>query len=150
MRQRSEIDSPEWSRKIELVRRGRELSQAEFGRRLGVSAMAVSRWERGAAEPTGEMYLRLGNLADRSLCWFFWKRAGLRPSDVARVLPEARRQFARSRILDVALVHAGSGKKQSLKKANLVVLPLLPGHAGTPGSRGDYMHLDARPTRASL
>lgn len=150
MRRRSEIDSPEWSRKIELVRRGRELSQAEFGSRLGVSAMAVSRWERGASEPTGEMYIRLGNLADTSLCWFFWKRAGLRPSDVARVLPEARRQFARSRALDVALVHAGSGRKQSLKKANLVVLPLLPVHAATPGSRGDNIDLAESPPESVL
>jgi transcriptional regulator with XRE-family HTH domain len=150
MRRRSEIDSPEWSRKIEHVRRGRELSQAEFGSRLGVSAMAVSRWERGAAEPTGEMYLRLGNLADRSLCWFFWKRAGLRPSDVARVLPEARRQFARNRILDVALVHAGTGKKQDLKKANLVVLPLLPVHAGAPGSPGDNIDLAEIPPESVL
>jgi len=43
--------------------------------------MAVSRWERGASQPSGETYVRLGNLAPSSLCWFFWQRAGLRKSD---------------------------------------------------------------------
>jgi hypothetical protein len=69
------------------------------------------------AEPTGETYIRLGNLADDSLCWFFWKRAGLRLSDVMRVLPGAQRNVAESKISGVHLVR----------------LPLLPVHAGTLG-----------------
>ena len=108
---------------------------------LGVSAMALSRWERGVAEPTGETYIRLGNLADAPLCWFFWKRAGLRLSDVTRVLPEANRRFAENRIFDVEIVKAGSKKKHSLAQADLVAIPLLPVHAGTPGSQGDTSDL---------
>jgi transcriptional regulator with XRE-family HTH domain len=93
VRRKSEIDVPEWARKIEEMRQTRKLSQEGFGSRVGVSAMAVSRWERGVAEPTGETYIRLGNLADAPLCWFFWKRAGLRLSDVTRCF---RRRIAAS------------------------------------------------------
>ena len=140
----------EWSLKIEGARRGRKLSQAEFGRLLGVSAMAVSRWERGVAEPPGETYIRLGNLADDSLCWFFWKRAGLRLSDVMRVLPEAQRRLAENRIPDVSFVRAGVGKKHSWKKASLVAIPFLPVHAGTPGSPGDNIDLAEIPAESVL
>ena len=137
MRRKLEIAVPEWARKIEDMRQTRKLSQEGFGSRVGVSAMAVSRWERGVAEPTGETYIRLGNLADAPLCWFFWKRAGLRLSDVTRVLPEANRRFAENRIFDVQVANAGSKKRHSLAQVDLVAIPLLPVHAGTPGSQGD-------------
>jgi transcriptional regulator with XRE-family HTH domain len=141
MRRRSELNIPDWARKIEDMRHGRNLSQEGFGSRLGVSAMAVSRWERGAAEPTGETYIRLGNLAEAPLCWFFWKRAGLRLSDVTRVLPDAHQRFSENRIFDVQFVKAGSKRKPSLNKASLVVIPLLSVHAGTPGAQGDTSDL---------
>ncbi len=147
---KAEIAPPEWSAKIESVRQKRKLSQADFGRQLGVSAMAVSRWERGAAEPAGQSYIRLGNLADDSLCWFFWQRAGLRLSDGMRVLPGAHRHLAESRIPNVSLVHAGSGKKHSLKKASLIAIPLLPVHAGTPGSPGHNIDLAEIPPESVL
>jgi len=144
------IVPPEWSLKIESVRHGRGLSQADFGRQVGVSAMAVSRWERGVAEPAGETYIRLGNLAGDSLCWFFWSRAGLRLSDVMRVLPEANRRLARSRISNVSLVHAGSNKKRSWKETSLVAIPFLPVHAGTPGFKGDNIDLAEIPPESVL
>lgn len=112
--------------------------------------MAVSRCERGAAEPTGQSYIRLGNLADDPLCWFFWKRAGLRLSDVMRVLPEAHRRLALTRIPDAHLVRAGSSKKHSLKKASLVVIPLVPVRAGAPGSQGDNIDLAEIPPESVL
>lgn len=150
MSRNTSIESPEWSSKIEGVRRNRKLSQAEFGGQLGVSAMTVSRWERGVAEPSGETYIRLGNIAGDPLCWFFWKRAGLRLSDVTRVLPGARRRFAESRLLNVHLVHAGTGKQKSLTKVNLVAVPLLPVHAGTPGSQGDNIDLAEVPPESVM
>lgn len=132
---------PEWSLKIEGIRLSRKLSQAELGSQLGLSAMTVSRWERGVAEPSGEAYISLGNLAGSRLCWFFWNRAGLRLSDVTRVLPDARRRLAESRLPEVQLVHAGTDKKNSLKNVDLVAIPLLPVQAGTPGFQGDNVDL---------
>ena len=54
---------PEWSLKVEGLRRSRRMSQSAFGAHFGVSAMAVSRWERGVAQPSGTIYIQLGNLA---------------------------------------------------------------------------------------
>src|ERR1035437_10623296 len=150
MSRKAEIVPPEWSLKVEGVRRNHKFSQADFGGQLGVSAMTVSRWERGVAEPSGETYIRLGNIAGDPLCWFFWKRAGVRLSDVTRVLPEARRRFAESRLPEVHLVHAGTGKKHSLKNVNLVAIPLLPVQAGTPGSQGDDIDLAAIPPESVM
>jgi transcriptional regulator with XRE-family HTH domain len=141
VRRNSEIVVPEWARKIEDMRRSRKLSQEGFGSRLGVSAMAVSRWERAVSEPTGETYIRLGNLADAPLCWFFWKRAGLRLSDVTRVLPEANQRMAANSVCDAQFVSAGTRKKISPEKADLVVIPFLSVHAGTPGVPGDHHDL---------
>jgi transcriptional regulator with XRE-family HTH domain len=150
MSRKSENVPPEWALKVEGVRRNRKLSQADFGAQLGVSAMTVSRWERGVAEPSGETYIRLGNIAGDPLCWFFWKRAGLRLSDVTRVLPGARRRFAESRLHEVHLVRAGTSKNYSLKKVNLVAIPLLPVQAGTPGSQGDNIDLAEIPPESVM
>lgn len=138
---RSKLGRPPWSLKIENLRHSRNLNQAEFGARLGVSAMAVSRWERGVAEPAGEIYIHLGNLAGDPLCWFFWKRAGLRLSDVTRVLPDVRRRLTATKIPELQVVRAGSTALQSLKNASLVALPLLPVVAATPGHDGDNIDL---------
>jgi len=149
MRRKLKTVQPEASLKIKDLRESRSLSQSQFGSKLGVSAMAISRWERGAAEPSGEMYIGLGNMAGDPLCWFFWKRAGLRLSDVTRVLPGTQRRFAESRISDVQLAHAG-GKQRSLKKVSLVAIPLLPVHAGTAESPGDNIDLAEIPPEAVL
>src|ERR1700678_4813797 len=107
MRRKAKVVPPDWSLKIEGLRRSRKLRKAEFGAKLGSSAMAISRWERVVAEPSGAMLIRLGNLAGDPLCWFFWKRAGLRLSDVTRVLPAVRRRFAESQVPQVQFVRAG-------------------------------------------
>jgi transcriptional regulator with XRE-family HTH domain len=150
MRRRLKNLHLESSLKIKALRKSRALSQSQFGQKLGVSAMAISRWERGTAEPSGEMYVGLGNVAGDPLCWFFWKRAGLRLSDVTRVLPSTQRRFAQSRIANVELAHAGGSKQRSLKKVNLVAIPLLPVHAGTAGAAGDNLDLAEIPPEAIL
>lgn len=103
--------------------------------------MGVSRWERGVAEPAGDVYIRLGNLAGDPLCWFFWKQAGLRLSDVTRVLPGVRRRLSRSVVPDLHVVKAGSTKRRALKKESLVAIPFLPVHAGTAADFGDNVDL---------
>ena|ERR1700722_20157241 len=126
---------PEWARKILTFRQTLELTQAELGKRLKTSAMAVSRWERGDAAPPADAYIRLGNIADDPLCWFFWGRAGLSTADVMRVLPTASRRLREGRIASVQVVHAGA--VGSLKPARFVAIPILPVRAATPGADGD-------------
>src|ERR1700730_16805820 len=124
---------PEWSRKILTFRQTLKLTQGELGKRLRTSAMAVSRWERGDAEPPADAYIRLGNIAEDPLCWFFWERAGLSTADVMRVLPTASRRLRQGRIASVQVVHAGAGKTRSLRPPHFVAIPILPVHAATPG-----------------
>jgi phage repressor protein C with HTH and peptisase S24 domain len=129
--------STEWSRAIESLRRSLKLSQAELGKRLETSAMAVSRWERGEARPPADAYIRLGKLAGDPLCWSFWSRAGLNTADVIRVLPKARRRFLDDRSTDLQVVHAGAGKERLSENEAFVAIPLLPVSAATSGECGD-------------
>jgi transcriptional regulator with XRE-family HTH domain len=131
MVQKSTRTVPEWSARILAFRKTLNLSQTELGERLITSAMAVSRWERGQAEPTAAAYLRLGNLAGDPLCWDFWGRAGLNTSDIMRVLPAASHRLRQIRTANVQVVHAGAGAKRSPKPKDFVAIPLLPVHAAT-------------------
>lgn len=143
------LTRPSWSLKIEHLRHSRNLNQSDFGAQLGLSAMAVSRWERGVAEPHGEIYIRLGNLAGDPLCWFFWKHAGLRLADVTRVLPEVRRRLAESKNPTLDFVKAGTIPVHSLKSAHLVAVPLFPVQAATSGGSGENFNLvDVSPESA--
>src|ERR1700747_1941751 len=126
---------PEWSRKILAFRQTLKLPQSELGKRLKTSAMAVSRWERGGADPPADAYIRLGNIAADPLCWFFWGRAGLSTADVMRVLPTASRRLRQGRISTVQVVHAGA--MSSLKQEAFVAIPILPVHAATPGENAE-------------
>jgi phage repressor protein C with HTH and peptisase S24 domain len=127
----------EWSRAVETLRRSLKLSQAEMGKRLETSAMAVSRWERGESQPPADAYIRLGKLAGDPLCWFFWGRTGLNTADVIRVLPKVRRRFLDDRSTSLQVVHAGAKRKMPSDVVNFVAIPLLPVSAATPGQRGD-------------
>jgi len=136
-RSKSEGGVPEWSRQIETFRRSLNLSQLEFSKRLGASAMSVSRWERGILKvPTGA-YIKLGNMAGDPLCWNFRKRARLRSEDVMRVLAAARDRLHENRISDVLVVHAGGRKEAPVSPPDFIAIPLLPVHAGTAGKKGD-------------
>ena len=128
---------PESSRKIEAFRRNLNLSQSELGRKIGTSAMTISRWERGQAEPPADAFIELGNLAGDPLCWFFWGEAGLSTADVMRVLPKASRRLREGRLPNVQVVHAGAKRTWPSEKGSLVAIPLLPVQAATPGERGD-------------
>jgi transcriptional regulator with XRE-family HTH domain len=61
----------DWSRKILAFRKALNLTQAGLAKQLDTSAMGVSRWERGEAEPSAKSYIQLGHLAGDPLCWFF-------------------------------------------------------------------------------
>jgi transcriptional regulator with XRE-family HTH domain len=124
---------PEWSRKILAFRRSRKLTQSGLAKELNTSAMAVSRWERGEAEPSAEVYIRLGHLVGDPLCWFFWGRAGLNTADLMRILPAARHRLRQGAIANIQVVHAGATNVKSLRPADFVAIPVLPVHAATPG-----------------
>jgi DNA-binding transcriptional regulator YiaG len=133
---KSEAALPEWSIKLDAMRHCLHLSQMEFGKRLHLSAMTVSRWERGVKEPSEGAYLKLGNLAGDPLCWYFWQRAGLSSADVMRVLPDANRRLQQNRAVPVPVIHAGV-RASKRTGAGFVAVPLLPVFAVTAGEVGD-------------
>jgi SOS-response transcriptional repressor LexA len=116
------------------------MNQSAFGHEVHSSAMGVSRWERGAQEPSSHSYIELGNLAGDPDCWFFWGRAGLRSEDVLRVIPKLRKRIHRPSVESVQIVHAGAAGKK-LKKAQLIAIPLLKVVATTDVEKGDDMPL---------
>jgi SOS-response transcriptional repressor LexA len=80
---------PVWAEPIKALRKKLALTQADLANELGVSGMAVSRWERGVQEPPAQYYISMGNLVGSPECWMFWRFAGLRREDVERVSGEA-------------------------------------------------------------
>jgi SOS-response transcriptional repressor LexA len=73
---------PEWADRLERLRETLGISQAGLAKRLNVSAMAPSRWERGINEPPAEIYIQLGKMVGEPACWYFWEKAGLKRSDL--------------------------------------------------------------------
>ena len=128
---------PEWAEKISELRAQLRLNQTAFGQKLQSSAMAVSRWERGAQEPPSHSYIEIGNLAGDPRCWYFWGRAGLRSEDVMKVMPGMQKRLRQAQTPDFEIVSAGSGIKRLSRKRQLVAVPLLKTVAGSHGLRGD-------------
>ena len=126
----------EWATSVSELRQRLKLSQADFGQRLHVSAMAVSRWESGNQEPTAGSYIELGNLAGAPICWYFWSRAGLRAEDLTRVIPQLGKRFPQTNRIDFRIAHAGSGGRK-LGTPQLVAIPLLKVAVASHGGRGD-------------
>lgn len=139
--------TPEWAKRVQGVRERLRFSQSTLGQQLQYSAMAISRWERGLQEPPADSYIKLGELAGNPDCWYFWERAGLKISEIMRLLPKNKRIFPKSAFPDFDIVVAGSGAKvRSNKKTQLVAIPLLSVHAGSHGEAGDRtLDLDQAP-----
>jgi SOS-response transcriptional repressor LexA len=87
---------PEWADRLERLRQTLGISQAGLAKRLHVSAMAPSRWERGINEPPAEIYIQLGKMVGEPACWYFWEKAGLKKADVLATTGKKRAQTSRA------------------------------------------------------
>ena len=61
------LDRPPSPGFITSLREAMGLTQAEFGERIGVDKMTVSRWERGALKPSDESLAALEDLRRRAV-----------------------------------------------------------------------------------
>ena len=134
IRKSRNTSNPEWAAKIFQLRSQLDLTQSAFGQRVHMSAMAISRWERGTQEPTGESYIGLGNLGGDPLCWYFWGRAGLRNEDLMRVMPTFSSRLNQAKVVRVQFVRAGGGNRK-LKSPQLVAIPVLKCVASSLGEK---------------
>lgn len=82
----------EWAKCIAELRQKLQMTQTQLAERVGVTAMTVSRWERGLVEPTAGGYIALGNLANPRQAWYFWRRAGLNEERVRKARAGAGRR----------------------------------------------------------
>jgi len=48
--------------------------------------MVISRWERGLQKPPADCLITMGKLAGPPAGWYFWKMAGISPTDAKRML----------------------------------------------------------------
>jgi SOS-response transcriptional repressor LexA len=122
---------PVWAGRIEKLRQELGMSQAALAKRLNVSAMAPSRWERGINQPPASVYIQLGKLAGRSPNrWYFWERAGIRKSDLQKILDGANDKSGGTDLPRIEVLSYGKkAKLDSNKDRNLLAVPL---YATTP------------------
>ncbi|HWR15374.1 MAG TPA: helix-turn-helix transcriptional regulator [Terriglobales bacterium] len=70
------------SKAVYELRQKLNLSQTELGAKLGVSAMAISRWETGRNDPPADAMAKMAKLSgDPKTFWFFLGQAGLTKRD---------------------------------------------------------------------
>lgn len=115
---------PDWADELEELRLQLGLSQAALARKLNVSAMAPSRWERGVNQPPADVFVELGKLAGTKKCWYFWGRAGLRKGDVRAVLQKVRPSNVGRGKLKIRTSSVAAKVLTAKGAANLIALPL--------------------------
>jgi transcriptional regulator with XRE-family HTH domain len=121
-----------WAGRIEKLRQELGMSQAALAKRLNVSAMAPSRWERGINQPPASVYIQLGKIAGKSPNrWYFWERAGIRKSDLQTILDAANGKSGRTGPQQIEVLSYGKKAKlgSNTKDRNLLAIPL---YATTP------------------
>ncbi|HWR13450.1 MAG TPA: helix-turn-helix transcriptional regulator [Terriglobales bacterium] len=73
------------SKAVANLRTKLELSQGKFGEKLGVSAMAISRWEAATNQPPADCTVAMAKMAPNfEQFWFFLGQIGLTKKDIAR------------------------------------------------------------------
>jgi phage repressor protein C with HTH and peptisase S24 domain len=136
---------PEWATQITALRERFSINQAELARRMGCSAMTISRWERGLLQPSAEHFIQLGNLGNKIQAWFFWERAGIQPAKMAGALSGHSHETGRTSTKGND--RSGAGSK---KKSGTVNVPLLRASIGTHGQAGDKRSLRTIPAAEAV
>ena len=85
-----ESSKPNLGSRIIALRACLKISQSELGKRVGASAMSISRWESDIKRPPANYLIKFGILSNEADCWFFWGQAGLTVADVMRVMPRSK------------------------------------------------------------
>ena len=65
------MKSPDFSERIQALRKEYDLTQSELGKQLGVSNRAVSKWENGISNPQIEIIYKMCKMYGKDLDYFF-------------------------------------------------------------------------------
>lgn len=87
---KTSIRESKLGKRIIALRASLKMSQLELGKRVGTSAMSISRWESNNKRPPANYLIKFGILSTPDDCWIFWGQAGLTIEDVMRVMPRAK------------------------------------------------------------
>ena len=133
---------------IATLRKTLGISQTELGKRLGATAITVSRWERNESQPPAGILLKLGTMAHKNSrsCWDFWELAGLTPQIIAQALPKSSTDSLRKTFTVSQVVGAGPGDKLTEDSLVAITLADLVASAGTDlgSSHGDLASATSR------
>ena len=85
-------------KQIENIRHTMSMNQTEFAKLFEVSAMTISRWERGGNSPGARELVILGRIANRAGYngWQFWQLAGITRAECERALNGKKELAARA------------------------------------------------------
>jgi phage repressor protein C with HTH and peptisase S24 domain len=117
---------PHYPALIERLRRELRITQTTLAQRLKVSAMSVSRWERGVQEPSSQIFVKLGTLAAGDMRWQFWEMAGLQRTHLEGAASQQIR------------IEDPSDLQHKAAHATLVPIPLLDARLGA-SLHGDFV-----------
>jgi|SRR5450631_1791673 transcriptional regulator with XRE-family HTH domain len=84
------LSNPHLGKRIVALRAYLEISRSELGKRVGASAMSISRGEGDSHRPPENYLIKFELFAKPDDCWFSWGQAGLTIADVMRVMPRSR------------------------------------------------------------
>ena len=88
----------DFSLRIKKLRKSSGLTQHALAQKLGVLPWAVSSWEQGRWEPSGEHYAQLARLAPPADAQFFLKKIGIDREMLRTLQPEPAAQTPEIRI----------------------------------------------------
>jgi SOS-response transcriptional repressor LexA len=115
---------PEWADRLERLRQTLGISQAGLAKRLNVSAMAPSRWERGINEPPAEIYIQLGKMVGEPACWYFWEKAGLKKAELLALANRKKSGAARTVTPAPMQVIPSAGLRHAKTNTPMCAIPL--------------------------
>ena len=71
MKNKQKFVSPEFSKRLRLLRHTKGLSQGQVAMKIGADSQRISKYERGLLYPTTELALKLVDLFDVSMDYLF-------------------------------------------------------------------------------
>ena len=148
----AKLSKPEWAQRLADLRKRLGQTQAEFAKTLGVSQVAVSRWEAGLDRPTAEKFILIGQCAPAEERMYWLEQGGVTRERISYTFADIESRLYRPTHLTLELIPAmgsvrpdAAGGVRLKKKPDAVAVPLLK-DAAAAGSPRLVMDADVEET----